>query len=140
MPDQPPVPEDQIKKIVKQVLSEEQGSSTPPDPEQEKMTQCIIDCTNAHNLAMQTMAYCISKGGPLAKKTLYNGIEDCAEMCDAASKFLLRGSESKSDILKLCQKVCEKCTEACAKFPDDKQLKTCGEFATKAGASCKEVG
>jgi hypothetical protein len=140
MPDPSEDPQqEQIKKIVEQVIKQQKNGMEPTSEEETKIQKCAVDCSNAYNVSLQTLRYCLTQGGKFADPSNLNKIQDCSELCHAVSSFLLRESEMKNDILKICSKACEECNKFCEQFTEDKQMAACGQYAKVAGESCKEV-
>lgn len=103
----------------------------------DEMEECVRDCLNAHRVCVDTLVYCLERGdlaGRLARELL-----DCAEMCETAAHFLLRGSELHPRACALCAEVCAVLADACDEFADDPQLRVCADACRAASASCRAV-
>ena len=129
---------EQIKKIVEQVI-EEQKKETGPNEDETTLQKCVVDCSNAKNVGIQTLRYCLEQGGKFADPENLNKIQDCNELCNIVCSFLLRKSVMTKEMLKICQKACEDCSLFCQQFKEDKQLEACGKYANQASESCKHL-
>lgn len=103
------------------------------------MTECIQNCTDCHNICVQTSAYCIQMGGEHVEPGHLKSLLDCAEMCRASIDFMLRGSSLHSHVCGVCAEACERCAQNCIEFDDDAQMRACTQECMRCADSCREM-
>ena len=57
------------------------------------MQLCINDCFDCHSTCLETIAYCLQKGGKHAEGSPIFLLQDCIETCQACISFLIRDSD-----------------------------------------------
>ena len=104
------------------------------------MRECINNCTNCHNICMETIAHCLQMGGKHAEAAHIRLLMDCAEMCATSANFMLRGSDFHTRICGICAEVCERCAEDCERVdPNDDQMRRCAEMCRRCADSCRQM-
>jgi len=103
------------------------------------MTTCIQNCTDCHNICVQTTAYCLQMGGRHAEAGHLESLLDCAELCRTSADFMLRGSSLHAHVCGVCAEACERCAQACSEFADDEQMQACTEQCHRCMESCREM-
>lgn len=101
--------------------------------------QCILDCTECHDICLETLNYCLEKGGRYAEAPHVRLLLDGAQLCQATIDFLLRKSDWQGQMCTVCADVCDQCAESCSQFQDDVQMAACGDICQRAVASCRTV-
>jgi hypothetical protein len=127
-----------VEDIVHQEIKKENKQEAPQglSPEDQK---AAVDCTNAHNIALQTFHYCQTMGGGFVDPENLNVLQDCAELCELMDSFILRQSRLKADLSELCFRACDACVKLAEKFSSDEQMKTLFQYAKIASESVKKV-
>ncbi len=110
MPNEQDAQQEQIKKIVEEVIQEKQQQEKTPTQ------KAIVDCANAYTLSLQAISYCLTQGGPLAQVDTIKKMQDCMELCSLTIKCVIRESDLLSDIAKLCSQACDSCVKLGEKF------------------------
>ncbi len=143
MPEDPKQQEEQIKKIVEQALQEQMKKNGKLEPSGSKLSpedsKAVVDCTNAHNVTLQTLRYSEEQGGKFSDPENLNIIQDCADICQLVNSMVLRQSSMKKDIAEVCKKACDACVKFAENFSEDEQMKTMLEYAKKASESVKQI-
>lgn len=103
------------------------------------MSLCVQNCTNCHNICVQTIAYCIQMGGRHGDPGHLESLFDCAELCRVSADFMLRGSSMHSYTCGVCAEACERCAESCEVFADDEQMRACAEECRRCSETCREM-
>ena len=81
---------------------------------------CATECIRmANSLHLRCIALC----------------RDCADICALCTKFELRSSQFKEEIMKLCADVCRACAAECDKF-DDEHCRACARACMKCAEEC----
>lgn len=105
-----------------------------------KLQQCITDCGNCQETCLAIVAHCLTLGGKHAEAEHIRVTLDCAEICQVATNFMLRGSSNHTYVCGVCAEICEKCAQSCEAIAgDDKQIKQCVESCRRCAESCREM-
>jgi hypothetical protein len=124
------------------------GQSERPVPSTQKgqmtmtghdMTACIDECGKCHRVCVETLRYCLEKGGRYAASNHILLLIDCAEICQTNANFMLRGSVVHRTICGACADTCERCAESCESIGDDAQLKACAKTCRDCAQSCRNM-
>jgi hypothetical protein len=104
-----------------------------------KLQRCIEECGNCQETCLATVAHCLSLGNhtdPQHIRTLL----DCAEICQTAANFMLRGSELHNHVCGACAEICEACAHTCQAIAGgDEQMNRCVEACRRCAAACREM-
>jgi hypothetical protein len=103
------------------------------------MQQCIDDCTQCHDICLETVNHCLQMGGKHAEAGHIRLMLDCAEICQTSANFMLRRSEVHGRTCGVCAEVCRRCAEDCERFSDDEQMTACAEMCRRCSSSCEEM-
>lgn len=105
----------------------------------DEMRVCIENCSDCHDVCMETLAHCLERGGEHAAPSHVRALLDCAQACDASRDFMLRGSELHSAICGICADACERCAESCEAIGPDDVMRNCAEVCRRCAASCRSM-
>jgi hypothetical protein len=104
------------------------------------MRECINNCTNCHNICMETVMHCLQLGGEHAQAAHIRLLLDCAEICATSANFMLRGSDLHAQTCAVCAEVCERCADECERIgPDDEMMTRCAEMCRRCADSCHRM-
>lgn len=103
------------------------------------MDQCIQNCTECHRVCLETILYCLQKGGRHAEAGHVRLLMDCVEICRTSADFMIRGSENHKFTCGACAEICRRCAEECEKMADDEQMRRCAEVCRKCASSCQAM-
>ncbi|WP_426757054.1 four-helix bundle copper-binding protein [Myxococcus sp. Y35] len=103
------------------------------------MRQCIEDCLSCHRVCVETLTYCLGKGGKHTEAKHLRLLMDCAEICQTSANFMLRGSELHTRTCYACAEVCGRCAESCASMGDDAVMKACADMCARCAESCTRM-
>lgn len=103
----------------------------------QEMQQCIENCLDCHSICLNTVTYCLQKGGHHADPAHIRLLQDCAEICQTSANFMLRGSELHARTCGVCAQVCEQCATECDRIGDDAQMKSCADMCRRCAESCR---
>lgn len=104
-----------------------------------EMRRCIENCSDCHNICVETSAHCLEIGGRHAEAAHVRLLLDCAEICLTSANFMLRGSELHGRTCAVCAEVCERCATSCETFGDDPLMKQCAEICRRCAESCRKM-
>ncbi|HCF26386.1 MAG TPA: ferredoxin [Cyanobacteria bacterium UBA11049] len=105
----------------------------------EEMQQCIQNCLDCHSICLNTVTYCLQKGGHHAEAAHIRLLTDCAQICGTSADFMLRGSDLHAPICGACAEVCQACADECEKMGDDGQMKACADMCRRCAESCRNM-
>lgn len=103
------------------------------------MHDCIHNCTDCHDVCLQTIQHCLHRGGTHAEAMHISTMMDCAELCHLCADFMLRGSALHSETCGVCARACEACAKSCALFHDDPVMQRCIDTCNACVESCKQM-
>lgn len=111
------------------------GMHVSPD-----MTKCIENCSDCHDVCVETAAHCLQRGGEHAEAMHIGALLDCAQACDVSRDFMLRGSDLHPAMCGICADACERCADSCERLAgDDDVMRHCAERCRRCAASCREM-
>jgi len=105
----------------------------------EQRQECIANCSDCHDVCLETVAYCLQQGGKRGEENHVRLLLDCAEICQTSANFMLRDSDLHGYTCWVCAEVCERCAQECERFGDDPQLEACAEACRQCAASCRQM-
>lgn len=105
-----------------------------------EMRNCITNCSDCHNICVETAAHCLEMGGKHAEASHLRELLDCAQICATSADFMLRGSDLHSQTCGVCADACERCAESCERIADgDELMQRCAEFCRRCAESCRRM-
>ena len=105
----------------------------------ELMQDCLRNCLKCYQMCMQTINYCLEKGGKHAEPERIKVLMDCAEICQTNANFLLRNSPQHASVSTACALVCRVCGSACDEIGDDEIMKDCAAACFMCAESCEAM-
>jgi Domain of Unknown Function (DUF326) len=105
----------------------------------QKMRECINECQNCHDVCLETIRHCLEVGGEHAEPDHIRLLQDCAEICQTSTNFMLRASDMHTLTCGVCAEVCDCCVEDCERFGDDPVMQQCAEACRSCAQSCHEM-
>jgi hypothetical protein len=104
-----------------------------------EMQRAIQECQRCHDVCLQTIGYCLGKGGRHAEAGHITTLLDCVQMCSTCADFMLRDSARHRRICEVCAEVCDACAKSCATFHDDDEMRRCEAECHRCAESCREM-
>ena len=106
----------------------------------EEMRACIQECTNCHNICMETAAHCLSLEGEYAAAGSIGALLDCARICTLNSEFMLRASPLHAQLCRVSVAACERCAIECEQMANgDHTIRTCARACRRCIDSCRRL-
>ena len=99
---------------------------------------CADLCQATRQSCLETMLYCLGRGGPYADADHIRLLADCAEMCQTAADFMLRESPLHGSVCAVCAEVCDQCAIECDAFAESR-LEQCARLCRQCAASCESL-
>ena len=107
----------------------------------EAIQSCAAACSDCQRACDSCATHCthlLSEGKKEHLATVMS-CQDCASVCAAAAQIVSRGGPYSSLICESCAKICSECHTECAKFPDDKHMRSCAEECRKCETACRAM-
>ena len=112
-----------------------------------EMQQCIQNCFNCHSICLNTINYCLQKGGMHTEPAHIRLMLDCAEICQISANFMLRNSDFHIRTCGICAEVCDRCARDCDRVAspqenrmgNDAQMKACADMCRRCADSCRQM-
>ncbi|MEA5507175.1 four-helix bundle copper-binding protein [Halotia wernerae UHCC 0503] len=104
-----------------------------------EMQQCIQNCLDCHSICLNTVTYCLRKGGRHAEPAHIRLMLDCADICNTSANFMLRGSDLHARTCGVCAELCQRCADDCDRMGDDAQMKACADMCRRCADSCRKM-
>jgi len=103
-----------------------------------ELNQCADACLDAHKTALQTLKFCLRRGGAHAETPHLLRLLECAQLCDTCAEFCVDDSMQAVPVAGACARVCEECSRDCERF-EEPELKQCAEICRYAARCCYTV-
>jgi hypothetical protein len=102
----------------------------------EMMTECLRNCTECHNVCLQTAVDNEVAGQIKAEdlKLLIN----CAEICRSSADFLNTNSPYHRDVCRTCAEICDACAKMCERSAIP-VMKSCAPICRTCAESCRRM-
>lgn len=104
-----------------------------------ELESCIDYCQASHRACLETMLYCLGRGGAHADADHIRLLADCAAICQTAADFMLRESPLHGAVCAVCAEVCEVCAAACDTFAGESRLEHCAQACRQCAAGCEAL-
>ena len=105
----------------------------------EAMHECVHNCSDCHDICLQTIQHCLSKGGKHAEAKHIRTLMDCVQACETSRDFMLRGSQLHHQYCGACAEACRACAESCEAMADDETMRRCAEVCRRCEDSCRRM-
>jgi hypothetical protein len=105
----------------------------------ERMLLCIQNCLDCHRACVQTLTSCLQQGGEHAEADHVRLMLDCAQICQTAADFMLRGSALHAHACSACAEVCQACADDCGRMASDLRMKACADTCQHCADSCRDM-
>jgi hypothetical protein len=137
-------PYEYIGRIINDSLSEIERiypmSASTTQHQSSQMRECIEECAVCHDICLQTIAHCLTRGGAHAEASHIRLMHDCVQICHTARDFMLRGSDLHHHTCRACAEVCSRCAEDCEKMDaSDQRMQTYAESCRRCAESCRQM-
>ena len=104
-----------------------------------QMQECIENCEECAGICLETLQYCLEKGGRRAEPAHIRLLMNCAEICRMSAAFMHSGSPFHMQVCGVCSQVCEACARSCKQFGYDEQMRRCAAVCQRCAESCERM-
>ena len=105
----------------------------------ETMKACVDACHACQRVCLETLTYCLDKGGPHAAAARIRLLLDCAEICQTNANFMMRASSFHMTLCNVCAQICRRCAASCDFEPSDVRLTECAKQCRTCLDSCRSM-
>lgn len=99
---------------------------------------CIDACLRAQRESIMTLTYLRDMGGAHIDPVRVRSLLDCADVCQFAATFMMRGSHRHVEMCAVAARICRDCAESCD-GTNDQQLRKAVEACRGCEAVCREL-
>jgi hypothetical protein len=99
--------------------------------------ECIKACSDCENECVAAIPYCLKMGGDHVKPEHLRVLQDCADICELAAKYMLGKSAFDKKACVLCAELCEACAQSCDQFKGDARMEGCAKVCRECADVCK---
>ena len=109
------------------------------DHDHDGMDECIEACLQSHVVCTMAAQYCLARGGEMASVQHVGLLIDCAQICQTAADFMVRGSPHHSATCRACAEVCRATAEACRAAEGDDDMAHCADVCETCADACDRM-
>lgn len=102
------------------------------------MRSCIEACHSCHQVCIETIAHCLTKGGEHAEAGHIRTLMDCAQICNTSADFMSRGSTWHAEVCGVCADICEQCAMSCDAL-GGADMKRCADACRRCAEECRRM-
>lgn len=103
------------------------------------MNECIDACSSCHAICLETIRYCLDKGGTHASAEHIGLLATCADICRTSADAMLRGAAVHTVTCGACAQVCERCAKACEAMGGDADMQRCAKACRECSRHCERM-
>lgn len=104
-----------------------------------EMQECIRNCLECARTCTETIAHCLTMGGPHAAADHIALLQTCADICSTSANAMLRHTEGHPSICGACAEICGLCADSCARLREDETMKRCVDACRRCAESCARM-
>lgn len=103
------------------------------------MNSCIDSCTSCHAVCLETVNYCLGKGGKHAAPEHVGLMLSCATICATSADVMLLGSRAHATTCGACAEICMQCAASCESMGDDPDMQRCAKECRSCAEDCRRM-
>ena len=112
----------------------------PQNKPTSEMINCIQACLNCSDICLRTSRHCLGMGGEHASPEHQTLLQDCADICATAARFMSRTSNRHNQICRECSEICQACADDCARLSGgDETMDECAQVCRTCAQSCEHM-
>ncbi len=108
-------------------------------PAQEQYHACIEACVECWIACEMCSDACLDEENVQQMVRCIRLDRDCAEMCQAAVRAMVRGGEMAAEICRACAERCEACAEECERHEHHEHCRICAEACRRCAVECRRM-
>lgn len=119
------------------------STSAPPSVSSQqalalKMQECIDRCLACQRGCIMTLTHLRDMGGVHIDPTRVRSLLDCADACQVAATFMMRGSQRHIEMCAVVARICRDAADRCD-GTNFEQLRKCVDACRSCETSCREL-
>ena len=107
-------------------------------PATERFHSCIEACVECWAACEMCSDACLDEDDVQAMVRCIRLDRECAEICLAAARAMIRGSDQAAAICRACAELCDRCAEECEKHEHD-HCRVCAEACRRCAEECRKM-
>jgi len=115
-----------------------EATMTPPKQPLMVNGTCIDMCMKCAQVCEECFNLCLQEADAKQRIDCIKSLQDCADICVTAARFMARGSGNIEKICCLCSLICESCATECDMFKDQ-HCHVCADTCRQCAAECKNM-
>ncbi|MBY0308345.1 MAG: four-helix bundle copper-binding protein [Phycisphaerales bacterium] len=126
------------KKQLRPVAPAERSRSGPSPvshPSVDQLSAGLKACQDCAGLCLRAATMCLDLGGEPTGAHLVATLQDCADICETAARFIARRSPHLAQVCGACANICTLCAKEC----DSIDTQTCVVECAQACRLCAET-
>jgi hypothetical protein len=92
-----------------------------------------------YRVCLQTVSYCLQKGGRYVAEIDLDLLFQCADACNTTVSMMMRGMTLPVEACGIQDRVRERCAEMCEQFGDDPQMVRCARLCRRCASLSDKV-
>ena len=104
----------------------------------EMMTRCCGMYTKCQKMCMETVRFCLTRGGKLCEVSFVMNMIECAQLCGTCAGFCATGSGRCATTCEACARVCEECARKCGRFSEPEMVR-CMKMLRECAQMCRKM-
>jgi len=102
----------------------------------DRTIQSFRDC---RDICVETTMHGINVGGERSQMDVLGVLMDCADVCEAGERFMLRGSPFFKLIAPGLAEICDNCAAVCDTIPGDEYFATAAKASRRAAGNVRQL-
>jgi hypothetical protein len=91
----------------------------PAVPTNNQLSAALKACQDCAGLCLRAVTMCLDAGGETASTHHVATLQDCADICETAARFIARRSPHLNQLCKACAAICTLCAQECNTIDTD---------------------
>jgi len=106
----------------------------------QNLKECTRKCNDCSEICYRTATHCLQLGGEHASADHQVVLQDCADICATAARFMSRGSHHHSHVCRECAEICAECADGCDRIANgDALMKQCAQICRECAQTCDRM-
>lgn len=107
-------------------------------PNVERFHACIEACVECWAACETCSDACLSEDDIRAMVRCIRFDRECAEICLAAARAMIRGSDQAAAICRVCAEICDRCAAECERH-EHYHCRVCAEACRRCAEECRKM-
>lgn len=104
-----------------------------------EMERAVEACQSCHEICTESIPHCLRLGGRHADPHHVTHLLDCADICLATARCLMRSSTLFRQFCTACAEVCDACAKSCEALAEEHHMRLCGDQCRRTAELCQEL-